>query len=231
MYVCSRFPRNGVTDICELPHGCWELNLGPLKEWPVLWTVEPSLHLHTAFLLKTEPGTSPTLFKPKFLKFIYFHAPCSSSMAPAFKNVNILKLTSNMLKSLTHLKVVWNAHQCTWKILLEWGKHDQEALGILLLLYVNNVICVWGWPWAPYIVKTNPEFLVLRLQVLSARLMQPWDPNPGSQACFTSTQSTGVHSCPPRISIKRNRRRRLEQRGEEARRAGNQTLTWVNQHI
>ena len=33
----------GVTDVWELPCGCWELNPGPLKEQPVLLTAEPSL--------------------------------------------------------------------------------------------------------------------------------------------------------------------------------------------
>ena len=27
-----------ITDGCELPYGCWELNLGPLEEQPVLLT-------------------------------------------------------------------------------------------------------------------------------------------------------------------------------------------------
>lgn len=65
MYVCSRFPRNGATDICELPHGYWELNLGPLKEWPVLWTVEPSLHLPPTCLpsaLHLLPTCTPPAF-------------------------------------------------------------------------------------------------------------------------------------------------------------------------
>jgi hypothetical protein len=33
----------GVADSCELPCGCWELNLGPLEEQPVFLTSEPSL--------------------------------------------------------------------------------------------------------------------------------------------------------------------------------------------
>ena len=32
-----------ITDGCELPHGCWELNSGPLREQPVLLITEPSL--------------------------------------------------------------------------------------------------------------------------------------------------------------------------------------------
>ena len=28
---------------CEPPHGCWELNSGPLEEQPVLLTAKPSL--------------------------------------------------------------------------------------------------------------------------------------------------------------------------------------------
>jgi hypothetical protein len=41
MYV--RSPETGVTDSCELPCWCWELNLDPLEEQPVLLTTEPSL--------------------------------------------------------------------------------------------------------------------------------------------------------------------------------------------
>ena len=32
-----------MTDGCELPCGCWELNSGPLEEWLVLLTTEPPL--------------------------------------------------------------------------------------------------------------------------------------------------------------------------------------------
>ena len=32
-----------VTNSCELPYGCWELNLGPLEEQPVLFLIELSL--------------------------------------------------------------------------------------------------------------------------------------------------------------------------------------------
>ncbi|KAL6091584.1 hypothetical protein STEG23_001239 [Scotinomys teguina] len=35
-------PLKRVTDICEPPCGCWELNLGPLKKQSVLLTAEPS---------------------------------------------------------------------------------------------------------------------------------------------------------------------------------------------
>ena len=33
-------PGTGVTDDCEPPYGCWEWNLGPLQEQPVLLTAE-----------------------------------------------------------------------------------------------------------------------------------------------------------------------------------------------
>jgi hypothetical protein len=32
-----------ITDGCELPYGCWELNSGPLEEQSALLTTEPSL--------------------------------------------------------------------------------------------------------------------------------------------------------------------------------------------
>jgi hypothetical protein len=41
MYICVRLSDLGVTDNCELPCGCWELNLGPLDEQSVFLTVEP----------------------------------------------------------------------------------------------------------------------------------------------------------------------------------------------
>ncbi|CAO2613549.1 hypothetical protein LEMLEM_LOCUS16128 [Lemmus lemmus] len=44
MYVCVRVSDLGVTDSCELPCGCWELNPGPREEQSVLLTTEPSLH-------------------------------------------------------------------------------------------------------------------------------------------------------------------------------------------
>jgi hypothetical protein len=47
-------PRTRVTDSCELPCGCWELNLGLLEEQPVHLTIEPSLQPnYTFFLSKT----------------------------------------------------------------------------------------------------------------------------------------------------------------------------------
>jgi hypothetical protein len=43
--VCEvvRSPGTGVTDSCEVPHGCLKLNLGPLKEQTVFLTAEPFL--------------------------------------------------------------------------------------------------------------------------------------------------------------------------------------------
>jgi hypothetical protein len=40
---CVRVSDLGITDSCELPCGCWELNSGPLEEQSVLLTTEPSL--------------------------------------------------------------------------------------------------------------------------------------------------------------------------------------------
>ena len=40
-----RFPGMGVTDSCELPCRCWELNPGPLEEQPMLLATELSLQL------------------------------------------------------------------------------------------------------------------------------------------------------------------------------------------
>lgn len=38
MHICVRSPETGITDSCELPSGCWDLNLGPLEEQPMLLT-------------------------------------------------------------------------------------------------------------------------------------------------------------------------------------------------
>lgn len=40
-------PKFGVTDDCELPCGCWELNPGLVQEQYILLTAEPSLQLLT----------------------------------------------------------------------------------------------------------------------------------------------------------------------------------------
>jgi hypothetical protein len=40
------FSRTEVTEGYELPCRCWELNLGPLQEQPVLFTAEPFLQLN-----------------------------------------------------------------------------------------------------------------------------------------------------------------------------------------
>jgi hypothetical protein len=41
-----RSPGTGVRGGCELPCGCWELNSGPLEEYPVLLTLS---HLSNPF--------------------------------------------------------------------------------------------------------------------------------------------------------------------------------------
>ena len=47
LHVCLgegvKSPGTGGTHSCELSCGCWELNLGPLEEQPVLLTIETSL--------------------------------------------------------------------------------------------------------------------------------------------------------------------------------------------
>jgi hypothetical protein len=48
--VCQ-IPRNGITDSCELPCGCWELDLSPLEEQPVLFTAELYLQPPDYFFL------------------------------------------------------------------------------------------------------------------------------------------------------------------------------------
>jgi len=59
MYVHSVYlvamevrPGTGVTDGCEPPCGCWEVNPGPLPEQKVLLATEPSLHPPFALFLR-----------------------------------------------------------------------------------------------------------------------------------------------------------------------------------
>jgi hypothetical protein len=47
--TCQRTASDPITEGCEPPCGCWELNSGPLEEYPMLLTAEPSLqpqHAH-----------------------------------------------------------------------------------------------------------------------------------------------------------------------------------------
>jgi hypothetical protein len=40
---CQKMASAPITDGCEPPYSCWELNSGPLEEQPVLLTSEPAL--------------------------------------------------------------------------------------------------------------------------------------------------------------------------------------------
>ena len=44
-----------ITDGCEPPCGCWELNSGPLEEQSVLLTAEPSLQAESFFFFFLKP--------------------------------------------------------------------------------------------------------------------------------------------------------------------------------
>jgi hypothetical protein len=57
--VHRHIPRGaGITDGCEVPYKCWELNLGSLKEQPVFLTVEASLSPSIIYFL------IPNIFPP-----------------------------------------------------------------------------------------------------------------------------------------------------------------------
>jgi hypothetical protein len=59
LHVCLcegvRSPGTTVIDKCELPCGCWELNLGLLEEQQVLLTTEPSLRSRV-WQIPSQPG-------------------------------------------------------------------------------------------------------------------------------------------------------------------------------
>ena len=47
-----------MTDGCEPPRGCWDMNSGSLEEQSVLLTTEPSLQPHTQILRSAFDGRS-----------------------------------------------------------------------------------------------------------------------------------------------------------------------------
>ena len=44
-HACQKRASDLITDGCEPPCDCWELNSGPLEEQPMLLTAEPSLQV------------------------------------------------------------------------------------------------------------------------------------------------------------------------------------------
>ena len=72
--VRVKCPATGVTDSCELPYGCWELNSGPLEEQPVLLTTEPSLQpqilVLACLLTPVDHGIPPEYTKVSYSKSI-----------------------------------------------------------------------------------------------------------------------------------------------------------------
>ena len=62
MPACQRRVPDLITDGCEPPCGCWELNSGPLEEQAALLTTEPSLQPSSAtFILIFRQGFSLNL--------------------------------------------------------------------------------------------------------------------------------------------------------------------------
>ena len=57
-----------VTDSCEPPCGCWELNPGPLEEQPVLLTTEPALQPQFPAYYCSGENTLFSLLLPKLVE-------------------------------------------------------------------------------------------------------------------------------------------------------------------
>ena len=72
-------PGTGVTDGCEPPCMCWELNLGPLEEQSVLLTTKPSLH--------------SLIFIFKQIFFLFFFPVEKSNPGPPIRQASLLPLT------------------------------------------------------------------------------------------------------------------------------------------
>ena len=72
-----------ITDSCEPPCGCWELNSGPLEEQSVPLTTEPSLQLpvglflNVAFLYTNAGNTDMAM--PGSLLLLHYFMSCYSS--------------------------------------------------------------------------------------------------------------------------------------------------------
>jgi hypothetical protein len=62
-----------ITDGCEPPCGCWELNSGPLEEQTVFSTTEPSLQPPKLYLFIT------------YLEVLSIQQPYFTEMAPGFR--------------------------------------------------------------------------------------------------------------------------------------------------
>lgn len=67
-----RYPGTGVTDGFKLPCEYWELNLGPLKEQPVLLTIEPSFQPLKDFFFKQQQWQTPCILNINFFGKITF---------------------------------------------------------------------------------------------------------------------------------------------------------------
>jgi hypothetical protein len=69
----SEDPATGVANSCEPPCGCWELNLSPLKEQPVIVTAEPSQpHLFLFLMVRVTFLELVLLGQFLFLRLMWF---------------------------------------------------------------------------------------------------------------------------------------------------------------
>jgi hypothetical protein len=69
LHVHLHARRDLITDGCEPPCGCWELNSGSLEEQAMLLTAEPSLQLLILFFDIYLPTYLP-IFEPEFLSIV-----------------------------------------------------------------------------------------------------------------------------------------------------------------
>jgi hypothetical protein len=75
-------PGAGVIDGYELPCGCWELNLNPLEEQPVLLTTESSLqHSTGAHIVRNNSGFKSKSFTVRENKLFYLLGSYVGSLA------------------------------------------------------------------------------------------------------------------------------------------------------
>jgi hypothetical protein len=126
-----------ITDGCEPPCGCWELNSGPLEEQSVLLTTEPSLQPPSlAFLIM------------RFLWFLNLVQPVLLSGSAVYCPIHVLvrfsvvetKLAcTSILLFITKRKSGRELKQC--RIQAEAGAEAMEGCGLLSLLHMACSAC------------------------------------------------------------------------------------------
>ena len=100
-----------ITDVCEPPCGCWELNLAPLEEQPVLLTTEPSLQpslVHVKSKYWTHMSSMILIIKPGCLSQGFYS--CTNIMTKKqVEEERVYSAYTSMLLFITIGSQDWNS--------------------------------------------------------------------------------------------------------------------------